>query len=171
MSRVRAVELDVDCDRYPEISRAIAYWREKKGVRALPGRGDIDPLDFAAYLPRVMMAEVSYDPLEFRYRVAGTGVFKMHGEELTRKRARDLLPAEFGALIHAHYCEVIARRAPLLHLIQLDTGETTTSYARIILPLAGDGTTIDRLLTVECYEDNLADLQRFFGAVQGHKPR
>jgi len=170
VNQVRAVELDIDCDRYPEISRALAYWREKKGDRALPARGDIDPLDLTAYLPRVMMAEVSYEPLEFRYRVVGTGVFKMHGEELTRKRARDLQPPEFGALIHSHYCAVIARRVPLLHVIQLDTDETTTSYARIILPLAGDGMTIDRLLTVECYENNLADLQRFFEGRQARKP-
>ena len=45
-------------------------------------------------LPRVMMAEVSHDPLEFRYRVAGTGTFRVHGEELTGKPStrREVLP-------------------------------------------------------------------------------
>lgn len=159
---VRASELDLDCNRYPEIARALAYWRGKKGDRELPSRADFDPLDFAPYLARVMMAEVSYDPMDFRYRVAGSGLFKMHGEELTGKHARELRPPEFGALIHAHYCEVVARRAPILHIIQLDTEEVEASYARIILPLAGDGKTIDRLITVECYEDNLEYLRQFF---------
>jgi hypothetical protein len=165
-SIIRAVELDIDTKRYPEIARALAYWRAKRGERLLPSRADIDPLDLSVDLPRVMMAEVSHGPLEFRYRVAGTGTFRVHGEELTGKHPRDLQPPEFGALIHSHYCECVTRRAPVLHLIQLNTGDVETSYARIILPLSGDGAVVDRLLTVECYEDNMADLQRFFEEAQ-----
>src|SRR5689334_21616632 len=94
-SIVRAVELDIDSKRYPEITRALAYWRAKRGTRQMPSRSDIDPLDLSIDLPRVMMAEVSRDPLEFRYRVAGTGTFRVHGEELTGKHPRELQPPEF----------------------------------------------------------------------------
>jgi len=161
-SIVRAVELDIDTKRYPEIARALSYWRAKRGARLLPSRADIDPLDLSIDLPRIMMAEVTHDPLEFRYRVAGTGTFRVHGEELTGKHPRELQPPEYGMLIYTHYCEAVARRAPILHLIQLNVGDVATSYARIILPLASDGEKVDRLLTVECYEDHLGDLQRFF---------
>ena len=161
-STVRAVELDIDCKRYPDIDRILAYWRAKKGDRAFPSRADIDPMEFTRELPRVMMAEVSYDPLEFRYRIAGTGLFAMHGQELTGKLARELDPPEFGALIHRHYAEVIERRAPILHLIELTVNYLKTSYARIILPLSGDGTVIDRLMTVEAHEDHGHELQKFF---------
>jgi hypothetical protein len=161
-STVSAVELDVDCDRYPEIARVLAYWRKQRGERELPARADIDPLDFAPYLSRVMMAEVSYDPLVFRYRVAGTGIFAMHGEELTRKLAHELTPPAYGALIQQHYTEAVARRAPILHVVHLNIDSVAASYARIILPLSSDARTIDRLLLVECYEDHLDDLQRFF---------
>src|SRR4051812_30491761 len=99
-----------------------------------------------------MMVEVSYQPLEFRYRVAGTGLFAMHGQELTGKLARELEPSEFGAMIHRHYAEAVARRAPTLHMIELTVNYLTTSYARIILPLSNDGTVIDRLMTVEAHE-------------------
>jgi hypothetical protein len=144
----------------------LAYWRAKRGTRLLPSRADIDPLDLSVDLPRVMMAEVSHDPLDFRYRVAGTGTFRVHGEELTGKHPLELLPTEFGMLIHNHYCEAVTRRAPILHLIQLNVAEVATSYARIILPLGNDGDTVDRLLTVECYEDHVDDLQRFFAESQ-----
>ena len=163
-SAVRAVELDIDCNRYPEITAVLAYWRAKKGSRAFPARADIDPLEFTRALPRVMMVDVSYEPLEFRYRVAGTGLFSMHGQELTGKRARELEPPEFGALIHRHYAEAIDRRAPMLHLIELTLDDLTTSYARLILPLSGDGTVIDRLMTVEAHEDHAQELQQFFAA-------
>ena len=165
-STVRAVELDIDCKRYPEIDRILAYWRAKKGDRAFPSRADIDPLEFTRELPRVMMAEVSYDPLEFRYRVAGTGLFAMHGQELTGKLARELQPAEFGALIHRHYAEVIERRTPILHVIELTVDYLATSYARIILPLSSDGTVIDRLITCEAHEDHAHALQKFFKATK-----
>jgi len=161
-STARAIELEIDCDRYPEIDRALAYWREKKGDRELPSRADIDPLEISKSLPRVMVAEVSYDPLEFRYRLAGTGLFAMHGQELTGQLARDLNPPEFGALIHSHYSEVVARRVPILHVIELTSDDVMTSYARIILPLSGDGKVIDRLLTVEAHEDHAINLRRFF---------
>jgi len=161
-STVRAVELDIDCGRYPEIAEVLAYWRAKKGDRAFPARADIDPLEFPRALPRVMMAEVSYDPLEFRYRVAGTGLFAMHGQELTGKLARELQPPEFGALIHRHYAEAVDRRAPMLHAIELTLDHLTTSYARLILPLSGDGGVIDRLITVEAHEDRAHELQKFF---------
>jgi hypothetical protein len=161
-SSVRAVELEIDCGRYPPIDRILAYWRAKKGDRAFPSRADIDPMEFTRELPRVMMAEVSYDPLEFRYRVAGTGLFAMHGQELTGKLARELDPPEFGALIHRHYADVIQRRVPILHVIELTVNYLTTSYARIILPLSSDGQAIDRLMTCEAHEDHAHALQKFF---------
>jgi hypothetical protein len=161
-STVRAVELDIDCGRYPEIDRVLAYWRAKKGDRDFPSRVDIDPLDFTRALPRVMMAEVTADPLEFRYRVAGTGLFAMHGQELTGKLAHELEPPEFGALIHRHYVEVIERRIPILHGIELTVNYLATSYARIILPLSSDGKAIDRLMTCEAHEDHDHALQKFF---------
>jgi hypothetical protein len=161
-STVRAVELGLDSGGYPDIDRLLAYWRAKKGDRTFPSRADIDPLEFTRALPRVMMVEVSYDPLEFRYRVAGTGLFAMHGQELTGKLARELDPPEFGALIHRHYTEVIERRAPILHLIELTVNHLATSYARIILPLSSDGQTIDRLMTCEAHEDHDQALQKFF---------
>lgn len=161
-STVRAVELDIDCQRYPEIDRVLAYWRGKKGDRDFPSRADIDPLEFTKALPRVMMAEVSYDPLEFRYRVVGTGLFAMHGRELTGKLAHELDPPEFGALIHRHYAEVIARRVPILHVIALTVNDLATSYARIILPFSSDGKVIDRLMTCEAHEDHALALQKFF---------
>jgi hypothetical protein len=159
---VRAVEIDIDCKRYPEIDRILAYWRAKKGDRSFPSRADIDPLEFTRELPRVMMAEVSHDQLEFRYRVAGTGLFPVHGRDLTGKLARELDPPEFGAMIHRHYVEAVERRVPILHLIELTVNYLSTSYARIILPLSSDGTVIDRLITCEAHEDNAFALRTFF---------
>jgi hypothetical protein len=166
-SSIDAVELDLDCDRYPDLTTALAYWRSRCHGRFAPSRADIDPIDIVAVLPRVMMAEVSYDPLDFRYRLAGTGIRSIHGEELTNKRARDLMPPEFGQMIHAHYQLAVARRTPLLHLLRLDFDNAQRSYVRLILPLSEDGQTIDRLMLVESHEENTQELREFFDQVRG----
>lgn len=163
---IDAVELVLDCDRYPDLAMALAYWRSRCRGRFAPTRADIDPIDLVAVLPRVMMAEVSYDPLDFRYRLAGTGIRSIHGEELTSKRAIDLTPPEFGRMIHAHYELAVARRTPLLHLLRLDFDNAQRSYVRLILPLSEDGQTIDRLMIVESHEENTRELREFFDQVR-----
>ena len=166
---IEAVELDLDCDRYPVLAAALQYWRSKCAGRFAPARGDIDPADMVAVLPRIMMVEVSYDPLDFRYRLAGTGIRSIHGEELTSKRARDLTPPAYGRLIHQHYALAVTRRAPILHLVRLDVDNADRSYVRMILPLSEDGQRIDRLLIAESHEQNAHELRTFFDQARAGK--
>lgn len=161
-SSIDAVELDLDRDRYPDLAFVLGYWRSKCRGRFAPARGDIDPGEIVSILPRVMMADVSYDPLDFRYRLAGTGIRSIHGEELTSKRARDLAPPDFGRMIHDHYELAVARRAPMLHLLRLDVDNAERSYGRMILPLSEDAQRVDRLMIAESHEQNTHELRTFF---------
>ncbi len=164
-SRVEAVELDSRTDRYPDLARVRAYWDGKRGNRFAPRRADIDPADLVEVLPRIMLADVRPEPLEFRYRLTGTGIADVHGSEHTGKSPRDLTPAAYGALIHAHYCEAVRRREPLLHLIVLDTDERSRSYARLLLPLSEDGISVTMLMTVDSKEQNTRALQEYFAKI------
>jgi len=135
-SRVEAVELDPTSERYPDLRRVHAYWGDRCQARFAPRRADIDPADLVAVLPRVMLADVLTEPLDFRYRLSGTAITDVHSLNLTAKSPRDLMPTAYGALIHDHYCQAVSRREPLLHLIVLDTIERSRSYARLLLPLS-----------------------------------
>jgi hypothetical protein len=161
--QVDAVELSLDDpDLDADLKFALDYWFRKRAGRLAPRRADIDPADIAPLLPRVMLVDVSTDPIDFRFRLAGTGLFKIHGEELTKKRAQDLEPAAYGALIHRHYCDALARRAPVAHRVQIECETRRSAYLRIILPLSEDGAAINRLLTVESYADAAQDLRDCF---------
>jgi hypothetical protein len=167
---VEAVELDTASDRYPDLARVRAYWEAKRGGRFAPRRADIDPVDLRSVLPRVMLADViggAGRALDFRYRLAGTGIYSVHGEDATGKSPRAFMPRAYGALIHAHYCEAVRRRVPLLHLIVLDTLERARSYARLLLPLSEDGAAVTMLLAVDSKEQNSAALRGFFAEVMG----
>ena len=87
--RVGAVELDLATDRYPDLSRVLAYWESKRAERFAPRRADIDPLDFVEVLPRVMLADVIGSPPGFRYRLSGTGIGVVHGEDFTNRSPRE----------------------------------------------------------------------------------
>jgi hypothetical protein len=163
LPQVDAMELSLeDRDIDADLRFALDYWFEKRGGRLAPTRADIDPVDIAPILPRVMLVDVSTDPVDFRFRLAGTGLFKIHGAELTNKRALDLEPAAYGALIHRLYCDALERRAPMVHRLLIECETRRSAYLRIVLPLSEDGATINRLLTVESYADAAQDLRDCF---------
>lgn len=156
---IQAAELDLARDpaRFPDLVFALEYWAAKRGNRFAPARSDIDPLDITAILPRIMLADVVRDAagrLGFRYRLSGTGIGRTHGSELTGQGPLDLRPAPYGALIDAHYRQVMQLRRPLAHVITLRTDQKTCAYARIILPLSSDGAAIDKLMIVDSDSEN-----------------
>src|SRR5258708_31505129 len=152
--RMHAIELDPACDRFPDLLRVRAYWDGKCQGRFAPCRSDIDPMDLVEALPRIMLADVLADPLDFRYRLSGTAISNVHGREMTGKSPRDLVPPAFGALIHEHYCLAVERRQPLLHQIMLDRDDTARSYARLLLPISEDGSSVTMLMAVDSKEQD-----------------
>ncbi|WP_395021457.1 PAS domain-containing protein [Dongia sp.] len=156
--QLRLDDPDLDAD----LKFALDYWFRKRAGRLAPSRADIDPVEIAPLLPRVMLVDVSLDPVDFRFRLAGTGLFKIHGAELTNKRALDLEPPAYGALIHRLYCDALSGRAPMAHRLLIECETRRSAFLRIILPLSEDGATINRLLTVESYADAAQDLRDCF---------
>ena len=159
---VEAVDLDPATDRYPDLLRVLTYWERKRADRFAPSRADIDPADLLDVLPRVMLADVIQEPLDFRYRLSGTSISNVHGKEMTGKSPRDLPPAAYGALIYDHYCEAVRRREPLLHLIIFDGDQQSRSYARLLLPLSEDGSAVTMLMAVDSKEQNTQALKAYF---------
>lgn len=162
LGRVEAVELDIADKRYPDLQRIHAYWTAKRQGRFAPRRLDIDPVDMVEVLPRIMLIDIEFEPLDFHYRLAGTGICDIHGTDPTGRRPRDLQPPAYGALIDRHYREAIVRREPTLHLIVLDTLNRARAYARLLLPLSADGERVTMLMSIDSKEQNGNPLSRFF---------
>jgi hypothetical protein len=161
-SSIRAVELDPDAGHYPDLSRVLAYWREKCQGHFAPRRADIDPVDLRLSLSRITLVDVSSDPLDFRYRLCGTHIGSKHVRDLTGRRPLDLEPPDFGRLLHAHYSEAVRRREPLLHLILLDHEIEGRRYARLLLPFSEDRVAVTLLMTIDNRDHNAEGLRDFF---------
>ena len=167
---IRAAELETreDLARYGDLLFARDYWDRIRGDAFAPPRASIDPADIVTVLPRVMLVDVSTDGpdggLSFRYRLCGTGICDTHKYDLTHRTPNDLLPPAYGRLIESHYRDAIARRAPIAHVIALQTDSKSRSYARLILPLSGDGETVTMLMLVDSEKQNA--LQEFLEVIE-----
>ena len=141
---------------YPDLAATLTLWQELRGDGFAPKRSTVDPADWKAVLPRMMLVEViPGSPPRFRFRLSGTGICDVHGCDLKDLFAEDLMPPEYGRLVNRHYQECFQRREPLVHVIALETTEKLRSYARIILPLSDDaGQEISYLLVIDSERQN-----------------
>src|SRR5258706_15501779 len=86
-----------------------AYWASLREGARLPGRRHLDPGDIRRLLPTVSLIDVlprsgAAEPLDYRVRLAGTGLYGVYGREITGKRlievynsaAADYWRAELG---------------------------------------------------------------------------
>lgn len=136
----------------PDLRLIFDYWTGLARASRLPGRADIDPLDFPKLLPRVALIDVvdAEDPVHFRYRLAGTEIVERAGRDPTGKRFDELYAGTYLDQALETYRAVVAERQPHYsqRVFPLYHGREHLTYSRLILPLAGDGTHVDMLLLV-----------------------
>ena len=54
---------------------ALMYWESKRLGRKMPARRDLDPLlEVPQMTPWIVLTDVLHDPLDFRFRLIGSGV-------------------------------------------------------------------------------------------------
>jgi hypothetical protein len=126
----------------------LAYWQSKGSIGRLPSRADIDPLDFPWALGVVCLLNVERPPLRFRYRLDGSAIVEHHGRDFTGRTTDEIRPIAYADMLHLHFSEVVETAAPNLYSITLLTDGKLRSYARLALPFATDGSTVDMIMTV-----------------------
>ena len=127
-------------------------WLAKRGDKLAPSRAAFDPAELRAILPRLLMIDVVQDPLDFRYRLAGTMTYELHGQELTGKSITALRPPEFVATLWADLRELIETAQPQLVLLDFTNQDGYHRLYHVLrLPLSSDGKTIDIILVLVDY--------------------
>jgi hypothetical protein len=125
-----------------------ADWDSRRRGREFPARRDFDPCDLKYILGCLNLVDALREPLRFRYRVFGTEIARRLGLEMTGRMVDDYPVPEHRALIQRRYAETIASRLPTVTLHdRRSLDEQMHHYESLILPLSGDGTEIDMLMT------------------------
>ena len=73
----------------PEQRHFFDYWLKCANGRAMPDRSDISPCDIPRHLPLISLIEIQTDPLNFRFRLAGTQLREIYDKEVTNCNLSD----------------------------------------------------------------------------------
>ena len=129
----------------PRLHRFFAYLEEKRGARPFAARRDIDPLDFPYVLAHMVLLDVLYEPLRFRYRVVGSGLAGWRGYDLTGKFVHDHPDPEYRDFVVARYRETVELRRPTGGSYALMLDGKPRRYQTVRVPLSDDGETINMI--------------------------
>jgi hypothetical protein len=122
------------------------YWRSCANGRAMPSRADINPAAIAPLLPGISILDAGP---QFRlvYRLAGTRLREIFGQEVTGKSVFDLELGDKASYWRAVYRKVIEESVPMQGAIKgplEDRDHLVLFWMR--LPLADDGTMVNKVL-------------------------
>jgi len=131
--------------RHPLLQRLLVLWQTKCGDRMMPGRADFDVLELKDWLGNLILIDVLDGAAEFRYRLYGSVLASYYGRDLTGKLTAAMRP-ETRDLVRREYARVCAARHPMMIERKRSVKHSTRLVAKLILPLAADGVTVDMIL-------------------------
>ncbi len=130
----------------PRLHRLYAYLEAKRGSREFAARRDIDPLDFTYILGNIVLLDVLYQPLRFRYRLVGSLLSTKVGYDMTGKFLHEHPHPDYREYMLDCYAEIIRSRLPSGGNYDLFIDQEIKRYQCLRVPLSDDGETIDRVI-------------------------
>ena len=136
----------------PQQQKFYDYWRSKCRAGKFPSRHDILPEDISPQLPMTSIIEqvgsgIKDGSNRYRHRLAGTGFWKLYGEEI-QGRHIDELP--IGCRVeywHKVLDQVINTRKPLVGVTRPNTPNGShLAQFWVRLPLSDNGVDINMIL-------------------------
>ncbi len=129
------------------IDQALAYWQRIRAGREMPARPDLNPGDIPKLLPYMILMDVLYDPLDFRYRLVGTEIDRICSRNYKGMRFSELPDKKAPNTIWQHHREAVETRAPVrkeLSYTGPDGDVRRTEHC--LMPFSSDGKTVDQVL-------------------------
>ena len=143
----------------PTLRRLLRWWNEKRGVRPMPSRVDLDPTELRDILPDLLLLTV--EPLDEGYcctcRLAGTRVEAWLGTSLRGKRADEIAFGSAATSVLEQYELTVRRAEPTLcEERYVITRRRRVRYQRILVPLSGTDSGVGHLLGAVVFEEQPA---------------
>lgn len=144
------IDLVPDAPDFAFFLPLLRYWEQRRDGRTAPRRRDIDALDMPPLiLPHVLLIEVERDPLDFRYRLAGTAADTIHGQSLKGVRILDLRPEPFARILHGDLVRMTEDLATQFTVLSFTNREDKTRRYRVLrLPLCDDVGRLEMILVL-----------------------
>jgi hypothetical protein len=127
-----------------------AYWASLRRGANLPSRVDLHPAGIKRMLPTVSLIDVKRDPggaVDYRLRLAGTGLYSVYGREITGKTLNDVYNTAAVEYWRRELDKVVNERRPGVGVHSLAwKGSPHMSILWLRLPLASNGRDVDMIL-------------------------
>jgi len=125
------------------------YWLDCAGSRRMPARSDLDPLRrVPKLLPSIGLIDVGHGLDDAWFRLAGTRLHDVYGEEITGKRVDEIFTgpaADYWRRVHASVVESGMPRHGVVRGPVEGRDHVVLFWLR--LPLSEGGGRVDRILT------------------------
>jgi hypothetical protein len=116
----------------------------------MPARSDLDPLKVPRLLPSIGLIDVRDGLDGASFRLAGTRLHDIYGQEITGKRACEVFAGEQADYWRRVHARVQERGLPLHGVVRGPAkGRDHVVLFWLRLPLSEDGASVDRIL---CYD-------------------
>ncbi len=138
-------------DADSRLRKVYDYWQQKRGVRAMPARRDIDPAELVSVLPHLILVDVEPGP-RFRYRLFGTAVVEAFGSDPTGQYIDVVMVGAYKAFLLGLYNDLVVSKKPVYSTsIYGGKREAQLWTQRLMLPLSSDGETVDKVLAIQVF--------------------
>lgn len=140
------------------LRRLADYWFARCGQNGVPPRAAIDPIDFPALLPNIILIErVIEDGRDrYRFRLAGTDIARYTGRELTGRFLDEVVPADYHEYVRQMNHVSLSRRRPIYSSsLYHDAGDFVNAITyRLIMPMtsAEQGGDPDMILVCQFWQ-------------------
>lgn len=133
----------------------------------LPGRQHFDPLTIPRLLKSVILTDVERDPYRFKVRVLGTIIADAFGRDFTGQYMDQVFDDHAASLSHTLRVSVVETGLPRLRPPVSGTfqGLDIAPLEGLHLPLAGDGQTVDYVLSMFVYLPSSANVDGVWSLV------
>ncbi|HEX2116045.1 MAG TPA: PAS domain-containing protein [Alphaproteobacteria bacterium] len=139
----------------PEIVRSqpvlelYAYWLKLRGDRRFPSKAEVDIAAIPRLAAHLMLLKVTYEPLDFEYRILGDEIVSRLGN-VKGRRVRQAALLNVDSSAYRNYCAVVEAGKPQFMAGWAAIpfrGDEPCLLSRVHCPLSSDGETIDYILS------------------------
>jgi len=157
----------VDDERLRELYR---YWDDLRGDRFAPAYAAVDPIAIPKLLPYLLITQVESGPdgRRYRYRLCGTEVERCFGQAMKGHCIDELMRGDYRTYMLGLYDRVVDGRSPVYSVSAYDGRVLRTK--RLMLPLSGDGATVDLVLSAQVFFRSQANPQPVIAVQDAFEP-